>query len=203
MNKSQFKTLKRQLNKVISKLEDEALENGQNITSVEFQAFLDGIKKRFLFDRGISLEEYFSIEREFEEENAKVKKNEETILSRLPMGPKGDKGDIGPKGDKGENGDKGDIGPVGPKGERGPKGEKGDNERAEIPMGLIKEVIVNEIKSKIPTKIDLKDIEKNINGLKIDIDKFKKPEFEGFSRLTVSDKEPRNPKKGDLWIFIE
>jgi len=71
-----FITLKRQIEKLLQKAEDEALENGVNITSTKFQSVFRELKRKILAERGISLEEYERLEEEIERDGSvKVDKN--------------------------------------------------------------------------------------------------------------------------------
>ncbi len=58
MSKNEILKLKKQIDKILQKAEEQALEEGIIITSLEFQDVLLKLKTKLLEDRGISLEEY-------------------------------------------------------------------------------------------------------------------------------------------------
>ena len=60
----QFKLLQKQIERIISKAENEALEEGVDITSPEFQELLLKLKRKLLEARGITLVEYEQLEEE-------------------------------------------------------------------------------------------------------------------------------------------
>jgi len=114
------KEQKRQIDKLLKKLEDEVLENGGDITSADFRK----LKRIFLADKGINLEEYEAMEDGVSDLEKRVRKlEEERAEQTIPEGISQIKGEKGEKGDKGDKGDKGEQGN---KGEKGEKGEKGD-----------------------------------------------------------------------------
>jgi len=59
-----FKALKKQIDKLLKKAEDEALEQGVDITSAKFQSVFRELKRKILAEKGISLEEYEKLEEE-------------------------------------------------------------------------------------------------------------------------------------------
>jgi len=78
MTKQEFLRLKRRIDKLLQKAEDEALEDGVDITSKEFQSVFRELKRKILKARGISLEDYERAEQEYEE--SKEKRNKIEIL---------------------------------------------------------------------------------------------------------------------------
>ena len=74
--KSQFKLLQKQIERIISKAENEALEEGVDITSPEFQELLLKLKRKLLEARGITLVEY----KQLEEELARKKEVDEDTI---------------------------------------------------------------------------------------------------------------------------
>ena len=207
MTKTEFKNLKRQLNKVIQKLEDEALEEGENITSSEFQSVVGEVKARFLAERGIALVEYERMEAEIETAKTESEKKKDDILGRMPAGPRGERGDKGDsiKGDKGDRGDS-VVGPKGDKGDKGDaivglKGDKGDT--GPIPVKQIEKSIKQQIKGSLSDPKELSEVRKTLDGFVIEFDQFKnKKPFEGLSKITVSEIATESPQVGDLWIDI-
>jgi len=75
MTQQQFLQLKKQIDRLLEKAEDEAIEKGVNIASPEFQNLLREVKRKLLEARGISLEEYERIEGELEKD-----KTDEEVL---------------------------------------------------------------------------------------------------------------------------
>jgi len=63
MDKEKFLTLKKQTDKLLKKAEDEALEEGVDITSDEFLVVFRELKKKILAEKGIELEDYENIEK--------------------------------------------------------------------------------------------------------------------------------------------
>ena len=72
MTLKEFRILKHRIDKQIEKAENEALEEGIDITSEKFQSFLDEIKVKLLAGRGMSLNEYKKMESEIDIENERV-----------------------------------------------------------------------------------------------------------------------------------
>jgi len=58
MTKKEFLDLKRRIDKLLQKAEDEALKEGVDITSEEFQRIFRELKRKLLAQRGVSLEDY-------------------------------------------------------------------------------------------------------------------------------------------------
>ena len=67
MDKKEFLKLKKQIDKILSQAEDEALGKGIVITDPEFQALLFELKKKLLEERGISLKDFELAEAELED----------------------------------------------------------------------------------------------------------------------------------------
>lgn len=99
MTKSEFKRLKKQLDKIIQKAEDEALSDGVNISSPQFQDILKRLKEGLLERSGFTLLDYEMAELEFEAEEKRIKEQEKEeqkdLLERIPIGPQGKKGEKG------------------------------------------------------------------------------------------------------------
>jgi len=123
MTKKEYKNLK----KIIDKVEDEALTEGIDITSSDFQYII----KELLKKKGFSSMEYEEAEAEAEAEEETIKKEEaekEAYVSKsLSMfkGLKGKDGNDGQRGPMGLKGDTGERGPIGLTGKQGPQGIKG------------------------------------------------------------------------------
>ena len=62
MDVKTYQKLKGRIEKIVSVAEDEFLKKGENISSVEFQEFIDELKRKTLEERKISLEEYEAME---------------------------------------------------------------------------------------------------------------------------------------------
>ena len=67
-NKQKFRKIQKQLSVLINQLEKEAIDNGEDISSDDFLEAILEIKKRFLENKGISLEEYDELRSQFAEE---------------------------------------------------------------------------------------------------------------------------------------
>ena len=67
MKLKEFKNLKRQIEKLLKKAEDEAVEEGINITSSKFQDILVDAKKGILSKQGLTIEQYNELETRIEE----------------------------------------------------------------------------------------------------------------------------------------
>lgn len=124
MTKQQYNRIK----KLIDKLEKEALNEGVDITSPEFE----GLVVRLLESKGFTLEEYNEADEDFGSQ-----KNEtlEAKLERLEMRQEKDvldkiKNDI--KGEQGVQGPKGPEGKTGPQGPSGPPGKDGKDGKTRI-----------------------------------------------------------------------
>jgi len=63
MNKKQFIDLKRRIDKLLQKAEDEALAEGVDITSIKLQEVFRELKGKILAENGIGLEEYETMEK--------------------------------------------------------------------------------------------------------------------------------------------
>lgn len=165
MNKQQYLRIK----KLIDKMENDALEDGVDITSSRFQAIII----KLLNNKGFTLEEYEEFENPKPEED-KPLKIEGVEKIKGEKGEKGDKGDRGEKGDtvvgpqglKGNKGDKGDKGNPGKDGEQGPKGDKGETFVAlRGKQGEKGEVDEKRVKKEVEEAVNkgMSDFEKNIN----------------------------------------
>lgn len=76
MNISEFKRLKKYIDKLIEQLEKEAIQNGVDITSPEFQDIALKFKQKILEQKGINLADYQTAEEE-------LKKNKKSDISYL------------------------------------------------------------------------------------------------------------------------
>ena len=77
-----FKDLKRQIDKLLRKAEDEALNEGVDITSNEFQLLIRELKRKILAEKGINLEEYDRLENELENEEINIDDGELEKLTK-------------------------------------------------------------------------------------------------------------------------
>jgi hypothetical protein len=177
--------LKKRIDALLKKLQEEALKNGVNITSSDFDLFLQLAKEKLLEERGISLQEYEQAMAKLNAkkiENKKAKQSaEEQIFSQIKQlqggqgiqgekGDKGDKGDQGIQGIQGEKGDKGEPGNDGKDGKDGVKGDKGDTGDT----GTFDSTPLEELKQDILTvQLALQDYLTGLDGVKIDLDKLK------------------------------
>jgi len=82
MTKREFSKLKKIVDKLLEKATDEALAEGVNTASEEFEVLLTNLKKGILAERGISLEEY-EIAEKGKEEDEEISKE---TLGLLTMG---------------------------------------------------------------------------------------------------------------------
>ena len=160
MTKSELLKLKKQIDKILQKAEDDAIEEGIIITSPEFQEVLLRLKTKLLEDRGLTIEDYQTGMQEINtakrtakvEARAEDKKSYDELLGKVSMvkGEKGDKGDKGEQGIQGKqgiqgiNGEKGDKGDKGDRGEIGKQGAKGD-------IGIFDVLVLDELKKDILT----------------------------------------------------
>jgi len=75
MTTQEFRKIKKQIEKLLQKAEDEALLEGVDISSDKFQTIFKELKRKILANKGISLEEYDRMEDEMEyEKETKVDK---------------------------------------------------------------------------------------------------------------------------------
>ena len=127
MTWQKYKQLKKYLEKVFAKVEQEAFENGVDITSLEYLDSLDIIKRQILDGAKVNIAEFNEME-----DGERVQKKE---ALRGDTGKSGEsiKGEQGERGQSGIDGKgvKGDIGKMGPmgigiRGEAGPKGDIGE-----------------------------------------------------------------------------
>ena len=125
---------------VISGSYDPSTEESQEITSTQFEQYMQALQNG-LNQVQESIKELNQVTDNandlVDEINQKLA-NGEFVGPQGPTGPQGEVGPVGPegpqgpKGEKGDKGDKGDVGPQGPQGEQGPQGiqgiqgEKGD-----------------------------------------------------------------------------
>ena len=125
---------------VISGSYDPSTEESQEITSTQFEQYMQALQNG-LNQVQESIKELNQVTDNandlVDEINQKLE-NGEFVGPQGPqgiqgeVGPVGPEGPQGPKGEKGDKGDKGDVGPQGPQGEQGPQGiqgiqgEKGD-----------------------------------------------------------------------------
>jgi hypothetical protein len=128
----QLLKLKKQVDAILDKATQEGLDAGINTASAKFEGILLELKEKLWAERGVSMEEYYKMMADLNEErrqNKKKKEEKETELIRKVSMMKGEKGDS-IKGDKGDTGPQGPQGPqgktiVGPQGPRGPEGPRG------------------------------------------------------------------------------
>lgn len=71
MEKKQFKKLKKQVDFIFEKAEQEALESGESIASPEAQEAFEKLKSMIVEKSGLSLEEFEKMEEEYEEQDEK------------------------------------------------------------------------------------------------------------------------------------
>ena len=76
MNKKEFQKIE----KLLEKAEDEALNEGVDITSAKFQSLLEEIKTKILREKGITLEEYKEMESEIDIDNEKADINSGELM---------------------------------------------------------------------------------------------------------------------------
>jgi len=127
---TKLRKIQKQIGIIINKIEKEAVDNGEDISTEEFREGIKLLTDKLLTQYGTTPEEYKSTLEEIsikkketvEKEKAEMKEDRnqtKEIFEKITQikGDKGDKGDVGPQGK---------TGPQGPQGERGPKGEKGD-----------------------------------------------------------------------------
>ena len=62
MTLSEFKKIKKRKDRILQKAEDEALDEGVDITSSQFLQLLEELKKKLLYEWGIDLAEYEEME---------------------------------------------------------------------------------------------------------------------------------------------
>ncbi len=98
MTKTELLKLKKKIDAILNKATEEALSEGVNITSTEFEEVLLQLKTKLLEERGITLEEYTQAMTEINEEKRQTKKAKETkdseLISKISM-VKGEKGEDG------------------------------------------------------------------------------------------------------------
>jgi hypothetical protein len=96
-----FLKLKKSIDQIIEKLKEEALANGENIASVEFEQFLQLAKEKLLNERGISLSEYEQIFEDMRKRKSEIKKKKQKqsdlLLSQIEK-IKGERGETGKDG---------------------------------------------------------------------------------------------------------
>lgn len=123
----------KQIQKIIDKLENQVLKEGDDITSDAFKSAV----KLLLSQRGFTLEEYEEAEKREDEKKsivmnkAEVFEGEKGEKGESIQGEKGGKGGKGEKGEKGQQGERGESiqgekGEQGQQGIQGIKGEKGE-----------------------------------------------------------------------------
>lgn len=125
---------------VISGSYDSTAEESQEITSTQFEQYMQALQNGLnqVQESIKELNQATDNANDLVDEINQKLANGEFVGPQGPTGPQGEVGPVGPegpqgpKGDKGEKGDKGDVGPQGPQGEQGPQGiqgiqgEKGD-----------------------------------------------------------------------------
>jgi len=155
-----FNSLKKQIEKLLNKAEDEALEEGVDITSSKFQSLLEEIKVKLLKSKGVTLEEY-------EEMEGKVSDNAEPYIPEgisMIKGEKGKqgesiKGEVGKEGKEGKSGKEGKQGKMGERGEEGRQGTEGrEGKRGEDGKSIDKKEV-----EKIIEKETKKQLNKALN----------------------------------------
>lgn len=159
MTKSELLKLKKQIDKILQKAEDDAIAEGIVITTPEFQNVLLRLKTKLLEDRGLSMEEYQMGMDEINAEKKAVKTTDQqkydALLEKIKTveGAKGEKGDKGDKGDIGLQGKQGIQGVKGDKGDKGDKGEKGDpgKQGPKGDIGVFDVLVLDELKKDILT----------------------------------------------------
>ena len=73
MTKLQFRKIQKLLSTLINKIEKEAMDRGRDISSDDFQEAILELKKKFLAEKGITLEQYEELKEQFAEETGKLK----------------------------------------------------------------------------------------------------------------------------------
>jgi hypothetical protein len=227
MTTAEFKKLARLLKTVYAEMEREAIAQGIDITSPDYDTLTDRVREKTLAKRGFTIEEYRQAKAEYE---ASRKTQFDKVLDKA-LQLKGDVGERGEKGDKGDTGEPGPQGPVGPRGPKGDKGDRGDKGEPGTPGekgedGFVDEATIayleNEIeetRKSIPGPFDptelkeefyremdviqevisgMPDFRKLGMGLQAQIDT--KIEGVGVSRIIYSVTQPTDYRTGDIWI---
>jgi Collagen triple helix repeat (20 copies) len=231
ITKPQLLKIKKAIDEIIKKAKEEALADGVNISSVEFENLLLKIKTNLLKERGVSMDEYGALLAEIRDRKVKLReeKKRQTIINKGEQGPPGKDGKDGKDG-KSIVGPMGPIGPQGkqgPQGPQGPKGPKGDPGKDAVVGDITKDIQalqeshgelyqkVNNIPEGFSEKFGILTSGKSADSLHthefrqrrgyggIDSQTARKMINEYIEvKLTVSATEPSNPNTGDLWVDI-
>jgi len=128
MTIAEFKKIARLLKTVYAELEREALTQGIDITSLEFDELIAKVREATLAKRGFTLEEYRQAKAEYTESKKPQKTDIGSVLEKVTQ-LKGEKGDTGEKGEKGDTGERGERGERGKDGRDGKDGKNGRDGR--------------------------------------------------------------------------
>jgi len=167
MTTAELKKVMRLLKTVFAKIQEQALIDGIDITSPQYDELINRVREATLAKKGFTLEEYRAAKADFaaERKQTKVKTADElkAVVDKV-LEIKGQVGERGPQGDRGEKGDKGDRGPKGDKGDRGPKGKDGRDGRdgrdgEDIPETTVAYLEERIDSIKIPDPVDMQKIE--------------------------------------------
>jgi hypothetical protein len=230
MTISEFKKIARLLKAVYAELERQALSEGIDITSPQFEELINRVRESSLAKRGFTIEEYRNAKAEYTESRKPVEKTDiDAVLEKVTQ-IKGEKGDTGEQGEKGDKGDKGDPGKDGKNGKDGRDGKDGkdgthgrDGEHGkdgadgfvdEETIGYLEEKIDTVAKS-IPVVPDLTDFYKEMDviqevikgmpdfrklGMGLQDQIDKKITGINVNRIIYSVTEPTNQPVGTIWI---
>lgn len=128
MNSQELKKIYGLLNRGYAELEQQAISEGIDITSPEYDDLKDKLRNTIIKKRGYTLEDYKKAKASAEAERLTQKLTEGAPTDKLLANIekiKGDTGPIGPIGPEGKKGETGPMGPMGPVGRPGLPGKDG------------------------------------------------------------------------------
>ena len=125
MTQSELKLMYGKIKKANQLLEEQAIKEGIDITSPQYDTLVAKVRNNVLQKNGFTLSQYQSADAQMKADKQKEKDKGDATFKQVMGQVKQLKGEKGEKGDTGEEGIQGEQGVQGEQGERGEKGENG------------------------------------------------------------------------------
>ena len=125
MTQSELKLMYGKIKKANQLLEEQAIKEGIDITSPQYDTLVAKVRNNVLQKNGFTLSQYQEADAQMKADKQKEKDKGDATFKQVMGQVKQLKGEKGEKGDTGEEGIQGEQGVQGEQGERGEKGENG------------------------------------------------------------------------------
>jgi hypothetical protein len=125
MTQSELKLMYGKIKKANQLLEEQAIKEGIDITSPQYDTLVAKVRNNVLQKNGFTLSQYQSADAQMKLDRQRAKEADVSKIDNIMKQVQQIKGEKGDKGDTGEEGIQGEQGVQGEQGERGEKGENG------------------------------------------------------------------------------